>query len=80
MPKVSQLIEDLKQFYNPDDVIAYDIWSAEDVHHVNDDLTDAQADRVLELMHDKKGAEWGMNWNYLSDTMINMALEQEETS
>lgn len=40
-------------------------------------MTDDQVDRVLELMHDKKDAEYGLNWLCLGDT-ITTIIEQDE--
>lgn len=78
MPKVSQLIEDLKQFYKPDDVIAYDIWCREDVleraSEFSIDITEEQADKIIEDMHENRDAEYGITW----DTIDTYLQEEDE--
>lgn len=66
---VKELIKHLET-YNPDDVIAYDLWSVDDVMHEGNhdypDVTRAQAEEVLGRMERHKDATIGMNWDVLN--------------
>ena len=66
---VKELIKHLKT-YNPDEVIAYDLWSVDDVMHENDsdhvEVTKEQAEEVLGRMQRYKDCTIGMNWDVLN--------------
>ena len=63
---VKELIKHLES-YNPDDVIAYDLWSVDDVLHEGyPEVTRAQAEEVLGRMERYKDASIGMNWDVLN--------------
>lgn len=69
---VKELIKHLES-YNPDDVIAYDLWSVDDVLHESNhdyhdypEVTRAQAEEVLGRMERYKDASIGMNWDVLN--------------
>jgi hypothetical protein len=68
---IAQLIKHLEQ-YNPDDVIAYDLWTVDDVLHEGNhhddypDVTQEQAEEVLGRMERHKDATIGMNWDVLN--------------
>lgn len=68
--KISKLIEHLQQSYKPDDVVAYALWSVDDVKFSRDDnddpeVTTAQAEEVLERMVRYHDCTIGMNWDVL---------------
>lgn len=64
---VKELIRHLELTHNPDDVVAYDLWSVDDVlHEGNPDVTRAQAEEVLGRMERHKDATIGMNWDVLN--------------
>ena len=72
---VKELIKHLELTYNPDDVIAYELWSVDDVlHESNDDYRDpdypevtrAHAEEVIGRMERYKDATIGMNWDVLN--------------
>jgi hypothetical protein len=77
---VKELIKHLEG-YNPDDVIAYDLWSIEDVagfHH--GELTREQAEEVLRLMDHNKDCNIGLNWDvmdYYVDRVISEATNKQ---
>jgi hypothetical protein len=63
---IRELKEHLES-YDPDDVIAYDLWSIEDVagfHH--GELTREQAEEVIRLMNHRKDCNIGLNWDVLN--------------
>lgn len=68
---VKELIKHLES-YNPDDVIAYDLWSVDDViqegnHYVaHPEVTQEQAEEVLRLMDHNKDCNVGLNWDVLN--------------
>jgi len=66
--KISQLIEHLQQGYSPDAVVAYDLWTVDDVMHEADDveITVAQAEEVLGRMQRHKDCTIGLNWDVLN--------------
>ena len=71
---VKELIKHLEN-YSPDDVIAYNLWSVDDVLHVSNrdyhyyhdypEVTRAQAEEVLRRMERRKDATIGLNWDVL---------------
>lgn len=63
--KISQLIEHLQQGYDPDAVVAYDLWTVDDVMHEANDVTVEQAEEVLGRMQRHKDCTIGMNWDVL---------------
>jgi hypothetical protein len=67
--KISKLIEHLQQNYKPDDVVAYSLWSVDDVKFHNDaddpEVTTEQAEEVLERMVRYHDYTIGMNWDVL---------------
>ena len=74
---IRELIEHLKT-YNPDDVIAYDLWSVEDVieegNHHRDYATPTreQAEEVLFRMEHHKDCNVGLNWDYMNYHLDNV--------
>jgi len=79
--RVSQLIEHLQQSYKPDDFVAYDLWSVDDVMHENDSdhvkVTKEQAEEVLGRMQRYKDCTIGMNWDVLNYHLSDVMLEAE---
>jgi len=63
---VKDFIEYLKNNYNPNDNIAYDIWCKEDVEAVAKDLeielTEDELDIIINRIDKYKSAEEGINW------------------
>lgn len=75
---IKKLIEHLET-YNPNDVIAYDLWVVEDVIYAAKDrsepieVTQEQAEEVIRLMNHRKDCNVGLNWdvmNYHLDVII----------
>ena len=66
---VKELIKHLEG-YDPEAVIAYDIWQVEDVlQQANDEglvITKEQAEEVLEKMEHYKDANLGLTWDTIS--------------
>jgi hypothetical protein len=90
MPKVSELISMLQNQYKPDDIIAYDIWSVEDVdneiydrnHCCDDDadiieMTQAEKETVIEWLHSEN--DGGLT-RELFDLQFDEVLEKQEES
>jgi len=72
---IRELKEHLES-YDPDDVIAYDLWSIEDVegfHHGV--VTREQAEEVLLRMGNNKDCNVGLNWDYMNYHLDNVLSE-----
>jgi len=67
---VKDLIKHLQKDYKPDDVIAYDIWTMDDVliasKDIDIDLTDEEMIKVLNRANHNKDAQIGINWDVLT--------------
>lgn len=77
--KVKDLIKHLESTYDPDDHIAYDIWTIDDViehafNHYSERqwVTEESAINVIESMDNRKDASIGLNWD-----VLDAHLEQE---
>ena len=79
--KISELIEYLQKSYDPNDIIAYDLWSVDDVLHANDSdqvtVTKEQAEEVLGRMERHKDCTIGLNWDFLS-YYLNQVMEESQ--
>ena len=73
-----ELIKHL-QSYDPDAVVAYDLWQTEDVIYAARDrfepveVTQEQAEEVIRLMDHNKDCNVGLNWdvmNYYLETVL----------
>jgi hypothetical protein len=66
MTTVKELIKFLQERYDPDDVVAYDLWSSEDVldkaREMKIYMTKEQVDEALESIDRNKDAEIGITW------------------
>jgi len=77
---VKELIKHLET-HNPEDVIAYDLWSVDDViggGHDYPEVTQEQAEEVLGRMERYKDCTIGMNWdvmNYHLDEVMSEATQ-----
>ncbi len=85
MPKVRDLIGILKTDYDPDDTIAYSLWTTKDVESLNEqetknrelhgypeiDLQQEDIDDILECMHDENYPDQGLN----NDSLYSAYLE-----
>jgi hypothetical protein len=66
-----ELIKHL-QSYDPNAVIAYDLWQTEDVIHAGRDrfepveVTQEQAEEVIRLMDHNKDCNIGLNWDVMN--------------
>jgi len=83
---IKELIEHLES-YDPEDIIAYDLWSVDDViedanHYEGCGvLTREQAEEVLRRMNRYKDCNVGLNWdvmNYHLDNVMSEAAKGEE--
>jgi uncharacterized protein HemY len=78
MPSIKEVIEHL-QGYNPDDVVAYDIWQVEDVmQQAKEDgvvISEENAKEVLERIDRHKDAEVGISWAVISSVLDDMVEE-----
>jgi hypothetical protein len=63
---ITKLIEFLQEraVYNPDQVIAWDLWQAEDVLSLYE-ATDEEAEEVIAEMNRRKDATMGLTWSVL---------------
>lgn len=74
---IRELIKHLET-YNPDDVIAYDLWSVDDViaegNHHGDyaEVTQEQAEEVLLRMEHHKDCNVGLNWDVMNYHLDNV--------
>jgi hypothetical protein len=77
---IKELIEHLNG-YDPEDIIAYDLWSVEDVtqdgNHYQDygDVTQEQAEEVLRRMDHHKDCNVGLNWDVMNYHLDNVMSE-----
>ena len=85
MPKVRDLIGVLKTDHDPDDTIAYSLWTTKDVENLNEqenrsrelqgypeiDLQQEDIDDILECMHDENYPDQGLN----NDSLYSAYLE-----
>ena len=75
---IRELKEHLES-YDPDDVIAYDLWSIEDVEGFNHgDVTREQAEEVIRLMNHRIDCNIGLNWDVLNYHLDNVMAEAEQ--
>lgn len=64
MPTAKEMVEFVQNTYDPDEVVAYDIYDTGDVKF-NFEVSDDEAREALEYMHDNKDANVGYNWEVL---------------
>jgi hypothetical protein len=81
MATVASLIKRLQEDYDPNDEIAYDIWSAADFEGDGEGyeftLTDEDKAGVLHLLHAKHDANEGLTWDSLR-TYTERYLDEKE--
>lgn len=82
MPTVKDLTKWLQEFYDPDELIAWSIWTGSDVWMLGDeqdiDLTDEEIERVLEWANQKQDASQGINWDVLGFYVDEVIRERNE--
>ena len=86
MPKVKDLIQWLQDAYDPEEFVAYSLWTTADVQPFGDerdiDLTEEEMGRVLERANNKQDCSVGINWDVLGfyvDEVIRERSEADET-
>jgi hypothetical protein len=61
-----QAIKKIQADYKPDEIICLSIWERSDIHYQAEEkgmeITDEQADGILERMEDKFDANLGISW------------------
>jgi len=66
MPKVKSLIETLQNCFDPEETIAFDLWSTEDIismaHDIDKDFSISDANSILEHIN---GDAYKMRWDYV---------------
>lgn len=78
---IKELIKHLES-YNLDDVIAYDLWSVDDVieegnhHDEYPEVTQEQAEEVLLRMDHHKDCNVGLNWDYMNYHLDNVMSDE----
>jgi hypothetical protein len=75
---IAQLIKHLEH-YNPNEIIAYDLWMVDDVMGSSNDhgaITRSQAEEVLHRMEHRKDASIGLNWDVLN-YYLDQVMEEE---
>jgi hypothetical protein len=92
MPKVRDLICILKADFNPDDIIAYSLWTEKDVEKLSelenrnrrlqDDpevyLQPEDIDNILEYMHAENDPDQGLNNDSLSSAYFEILGDLQE--
>jgi hypothetical protein len=92
MPKVRDLMDILKNDFDPEDVIAYSLWTKKDVEsligqentnrHYQDQpeiyFESEDVDQILENMHDQYDPEQGLNDDSLFSAYLDVAGDREE--
>ena len=82
MPTVKQVKEDLDRWYNDDDVICNIIWQADDVKMQAEnfdpplELTDDEANEILNLMDRNHDANYGISWYTIDVYLIELRNER----
>lgn len=77
--KIHELIKYLVNNFQPNDVVAYDIWSVEDVrsdYAGGSNLTQEEAEDVLQRIDDRKDATIGITWDTVSTTVAEVISER----
>lgn len=81
---IKELIKHLET-YNPEDVIAHDLWQVDDVRHEGnhhaeypDEVTQEQAEEVLRRMEHHKDCTVGLNWDVLNYHLDNVMAEEQK--
>ncbi len=96
MPKVRDLIYILKTDFDPDDTIAYSMWTEKDVENLNEqenrnrrlqddpevNLQHEDIDDILEYMHDENDLDQGLNNDSLYFAYLEILgnLQEDEVS
>ena len=81
---IKELIKHLES-YNPDDVIAYDLWSVDDVIHEANQYNNhaavsrEQAEEVLLRMDHNKDCNVGLNWDVMNYYVDQVMTESTST-
>lgn len=92
MPKVKDLMVILKNDFDPEDTIAYSLWTREDVETLNDQenrnrrlqddpevfLEPEDMDDILECMHDQNDRDQGLNNDSLFSAYLDIIENREE--
>jgi hypothetical protein len=74
---IRELKEHLES-YDPDDIIAYDLWSVDDVEGFHHGIvTREQAEEVIRLMNHNKDCNIGLNWDVLNYYVDQVMAEAE---
>ena len=77
---IAQLIEHLQGYGDQDEVIAYDLWLADDVltqARDTDNLTRSEAEEVLTRIEASKDATVGITWEVLDCHIDNIVQERD---
>jgi hypothetical protein len=91
MPKVKDLMVILKNDFDPEDSIAYSIWTRDDVESLNDQenrnrrlqdspeiyLEPEDMDNILENMHDQNDRDQGLNNDSLFSAYLDTVEDME---
>jgi hypothetical protein len=80
-----ELIKHLQDYYKPDEQICAHLWTRSDVYDMAsnypNEITDEQADKVLELMERQLDSSLGVTWDtvdyYLFEVVPTIADEEE---
>ena len=73
MPTVKELKEFLENEFQEDDVVAWSIWTTEDVHAAAYEegcpVSEKRAEEVLNRIHKEQDAEFGINWDAIREML-----------
>ena len=85
MATVKDLKEHLENYYNDDDVIAYDLWGTDDVaYHMEgmfeliEPLDELEKESVIENLDANKDCNYGITWNTLDIHIDNVLRNRED--
>ena len=81
MPTVKEFIEYLNTLYKSDDTIAVHLWQVDDAigfaKERGEELTQDEAEEVIERMHRKCDSELGLTWTTLEFWVDEIISERE---
>ena len=73
VPKVKEIIDWISKIYNPDEHVAVDIWSVDDVLDRAEErgikISRSQAEQIIDEIHKRCDATIGINWDVI-DTYL----------
>jgi len=74
--KVSELINNLSQNFDPNAEVAYMIWQRDDLKQFNDTLTEKDCDTILRTIDRTKDCSLGITWGTIESAVLDYVVEE----